>query len=422
MTDKAYTPKLRFKSFNEDWKICKFNEIYTFYTTNSLSRDRLNYDSGKVKNIHYGDIHTKFSTIFEITNENVPYINCEINLIKIKKENYCCEGDLVIADASEDYKDIGKTIEIKSLNDQKVLAGLHTFLARPIENKMAIGFAGYLMQSWTVRKQIMTIAQGTKVLGISTGRLGGIDLPHPSNDEQQKISDFLSSIDTRISKLTEKHRLLKEYKKGAMQQIFSQKIRFKQDNGEAFPDWEEGRLDTFLERVSEIVEVKSSESYREIGIRCHGKGLFHKELVTGKELGNKRVFHVHTKALIINIVFAWERAVALTSNNEKGFIASHRFPMFIPLNQKSDLDYLLYFFLSPRGEYLLNLASPGGAGRNKTLGQAEFARLNLNMPCLVEQQKIADFLKAIDKKIDGVNQQIEQTKLFKKGLLQQMFV
>lgn len=181
-------------------------------------------------------------------------------------------------------------------------------------------------------------------------------------------------------------------------------------------------MDWFINRVNEPVDVEHDEKYREIGIRCHGKGIFHKVEKTGRELGGKRVFWVHPRALIINIVFAWERAVDVTSGNEKGFIASHRFPMFIPVEGRSDLDYLLYFFLSPKGEYLLNLASPGGAGRNKTLGQTEFARLKVHLPCLKEQQKIAQFLQSIDKKIDAVNEQIEQTKLFKKGLLQQMFV
>lgn len=264
--------------------------------------------------------------------------------------------------------------------------------------------------------------EATGVPSLNSSGIYSVPVRIPSKVEQQKISDVLASIDTKISQLTEKHRLLKEYKKGVMQQLFGQTISFKDDEGKAFPEWVEDRLDSFIKRVNDPVDVEQATEYRQIGIRCHGKGVFHKEEVTGTELGNKRVFWVHPKALIINIVFAWERAVAVTTDNEQGFIASHRFPMFVPVEGKSDLDYLLYFLLSPRGEYLLNLASPGGAGRNKTLGQAEFAKLKVKLPSLAEQKKIAQFLQSVDKKIEAVAEQIEQTKLFKKGLLQQMFV
>jgi len=120
-------PKLRFKEFSGVWEEKKYGDIYSFYSTNSLSRDKLNYESGKVYNIHYGDVHTKFNTMFHISNEDIPFINNNIDLSKIKKESYCLNGDLVIADASEDYNDIGKTIEIINLNNKLIVSGLHTF-------------------------------------------------------------------------------------------------------------------------------------------------------------------------------------------------------------------------------------------------------------------------------------------------------
>ncbi|EME0093272.1 restriction endonuclease subunit S [Vibrio parahaemolyticus] len=415
-------PLLRFSVDSEQWNVKTFKELYAFHPTNSLSRDSLNYEHGQVKNIHYGDIHTKFASIFDITNECVPYVDPDIELLRFKPNSYCKTGDLVVADASEDYKDIGKTIEITNLNEEKVLAGLHTFLARPINDELELGFAAYLMQSWYVRKQVMTIAQGTKVLGISTSRLGNVELPIPHRDVQRKLSDFFNSVDTKIRQLTEKHRLLKEYKKGLIQQIFSQKIRFRDDDGEAFPKWTENRLDYFIERVSNPVDLVTGVEYREIGIRSHGKGIFHKNPVTSSDIGNKRVFWVKEKALVLNIVFAWERAVAVTSDSESGFIASHRFPMYLPKENRADVNYLLYFLLSPKGTRLLNIASPGGAGRNKTLGQSEFAKLKVCLPSIKEQQKITQFLQAIDSKIEGVGTQLEQIKQFKKGLLQQMFV
>ncbi|MBN2729604.1 MAG: restriction endonuclease subunit S, partial [Bacteroidales bacterium] len=101
-------PVLRFPGFNGNWNIKRFDEVYSFKTTNSLSRDKLNYETGEVKNIHYGDIHTRFQTQFDIENEIVPFINPDIDISRINDDNYLKEGDLVIADASEDYNDVGK--------------------------------------------------------------------------------------------------------------------------------------------------------------------------------------------------------------------------------------------------------------------------------------------------------------------------
>ena len=238
-------PTLRFKEFEGEWENKLFGDLYSFKKTNSLSRDKLNYDKGTVKNIHYGDIHKRFNAIFNIKDEKVPFINSDIDLSKIALENYCEEGDLVIADASEDYSDIGKTIEIKSLNNEKVLAGLHTFLARR-KFKLATGFIAFLFKNHNVKLKVMRIAQGTKVLSISTKRLSKIPLPFPSLAEQKKIATFLTAIDKRLQLLEQKKERLEQYKKGVMQQLFSQAIRFKKDDGTEYEDWEEKKLGEIL--------------------------------------------------------------------------------------------------------------------------------------------------------------------------------
>jgi type I restriction enzyme S subunit len=265
--------------------------------------------------------------------------------------------------------------------------------------------------------------EASGVPSLSKSTIESIKVYH-SNDlkEQQKIADFLSSVDKKIRLLKNKQQLISQYKKEVMQQLFSQEIRFKNENDEDFPDWQEDRIDGFVERVSNAVDVEADATYREIGIRSHGKGVFHKKEIKGHELGNKRVFWVHPDAFVVNIVFAWEHAVAKTSDRETGFIASHRFPMFIPRKNRVNLRFFTIFFLSKRGKHLLGLASPGGAGRNKTLGQSNFAELKVKFPTLEEQMKIADFYEAIDKKIKLVEKQIEHTQTYKKGLLQQMFV
>ena len=173
-------PKLRFKGFNDEWENKKLGEFLTFYSTNSFSRDCLNYENGDAQNIHYGDIHMKFPTILDTEKYNIPYINSDINISKYSEESFCKDGDLVIADASEDYADIGKSIEVCNIGNKKILAGLHTILAR--DNKLVTvnGFKGYMMQSESVRKQVKVLAAGAKVLGISKSNLEKVNVKLPS--------------------------------------------------------------------------------------------------------------------------------------------------------------------------------------------------------------------------------------------------
>lgn len=163
-----------------------------------------------------------------------------------------------------------------------------------------------------------------------------------------------------------------------------------------------------------------SLKYREIGVRSHGKGIFHKPPVTGESLGDKRVFHCQPGTLVFNIVFAWEQAVAVISDNEKGFIASHRFPMFQGKNNQASEAYYLLFFKTRRGKEQLEIASPGGAGRNKTLGQADLKVLPVPCPPFPEQIAIAEVLECWDKGIRTLEKKIEKKRLVKNGLMQKL--
>jgi type I restriction enzyme, S subunit len=175
-----------------------------------------------------------------------------------------------------------------------------------------------------------------------------------------------------------------------------------------------------LEKVTNPVKVEWDRKYVQIGIRSHGKGLFDKEEVTGKELGNKRVFWVEPDCFVVNIVFAWEQAVGRTTKDDVGKIASHRFPMYRPKNGKADVDFISYLFKTKYGKELLTLASPGGAGRNKTLGQSEFAKLKIRVPSDVEQKKIAEILKTWDEAINTVERLIVSLNKTKIHLLKEI--
>ncbi|MDB4537417.1 restriction endonuclease subunit S [Akkermansiaceae bacterium] len=185
--------------------------------------------------------------------------------------------------------------------------------------------------------------------------------------------------------------------------------------------WETKPIEGILKRHSTPVDVEAETEYTQIGMRSHGKGIFHKNAVTGKSLGNKRVFWIHPDCLVMNIIFAWEQAVGKTTEREAGLIASHRFPMYAPKDKQADIDFIVRFFLRPRGKHLLGLASPGGAGRNRTLGQKAFDKLKVVVPTLLEQRKIADFLTAVDGRIGQLIQKKALLEDYKKGVMQQLF-
>jgi type I restriction enzyme, S subunit len=163
-----------------------------------------------------------------------------------------------------------------------------------------------------------------------------------------------------------------------------------------------------------------SVQYREIGVRSHGKGIFHKPPVTGESLGDKRVFHCQPGTLVFNIVFAWEQAVAVISESERGFIASHRFPMFLGRKNQASEAYYLLFFKTRRGKEQLTIASPGGAGRNKTLGQSDLEVLPVPCPPFSEQIAIAEVLECWDKVIRTLEVKIGKRRLVKQGLMQKL--
>ena len=185
-------------------------------------------------------------------------------------------------------------------------------------------------------------------------------------------------------------------------------------------DWDVHMLGECLSRAERPVEVKPDELYMQIGIRSHGKGLFYKEPVTGAALGNKAVFWIEPDCFIVNIVFAWEQAIGKTTQSEVGMVGSHRFPMYRPVNDRVDIDYLISYFLTKRGTDILEAASPGGAVRNKTLGQERFLKSKIVLSPIGEQQKIAAILTTQDKVIELKEKRLAEKQRQKKYLMQQL--
>ena len=155
------------------------------------------------------------------------------------------------------------------------------------------------------------------------------------------------------------------------------------------------RLGDVLERARRPLSVKATARYEQIGIRSHGKGIFHKAAVTGAELGAKKVFEIRERDLVLNIVFAWEGAVAVAGPDDDGRCGSHRFPTYVARDGESDVQYLRLFFETELGRRILQLASPGSAGRNRTLNQQVLLDSLVPLPPLAEQRRIVDLIAAV---------------------------
>lgn len=148
------------------------------------------------------------------------------------------------------------------------------------------------------------------------------------------------------------------------------------------------------------IQPKADETYREIGIRSFGNGVFHKTPTTGLEIGSKRVFSVEPGDLLFNIVFAWEGATAVATEAERGMIGSHRFLTCVTDKSKADARFLNYWFMQAEGRDQLLRASPGGAGRNRTLGVEKLAAIRVPLPPLDEQRRIVARIDELAAKVE----------------------
>ena len=412
-------PKLRFKGFNDEWENKKLGEFLTFYSTNSFSRDCLNYENGDAQNIHYGDIHMKFPTILDTEKYNIPYINSDINISKYSEESFCKDGDLVIADASEDYADIGKSIEVCNIGNKKILAGLHTILAR--DNKLVTvnGFKGHMMQSESVRKQVKVLAAGAKVLGISKSNLEKVNVKLPSLQEQERISNFLTKVDKIIEKQDEKVKNLEKYKKGMMQKIFSQEIRFKDENGEEYPEWEEARLNNVLS-ISEKIKTEIIEKDKLLTVKLHMQGIKVNKNVDTLNIGATVYYKRKAGQFIYGKQNFFNGAFGIVPEELDGYLSSGDIPALNINRDRIIPEYLINYI--GRTEFYKKTENLSSGTGSKRIHEKTLLEIVINIPCVAEQERIANFLSNIDLVIDKENKKLEELKRWKKGLLQQMFV
>ena len=406
------TPKLRFPEFRAApaWDEATLGSQAAFHKGRGVSKAEVD-PKGKRECIRYGELYTRYGEVITdvFSRTNAPDTDLFLS----------CVNDVIIPASGETKEDIAKASCVMKAG---VALGSDLNVIRTEHNGI---FLSYFLNS-ARRRAIAKVAQGDTVVHLYPSQLEQITIAIPDEDEQQKIADCLSSLDDLIAAEGRKWESLRTYKKGLMQQLFPRygettpRLRFPEFR--KGPGWGKKTISNILSKVANPVTVESNEMYREIGIRSHGKGIFHKEPISGNAIGDKRVFWVVQDAFVVNIIFAWEQAVATTSQAEAGMIASHRFPMYVAKEGKCDVKFISRIFQSRKGKYLLGVASPGGAGRNRTLGQKEFEKLEIIVPEKVEEQrKIADFLSSLDSQIAVQSERLDALRAHKKGLMQQLF-
>ena len=181
--------------------------------------------------------------------------------------------------------------------------------------------------------------------------------------------------------------------------------------------WPRVRLGDVLRFTPRPLTVEAARTYREIGIRSHGRGIFHKPPVTGLEIGHKKVFYIEPDDFVLNIVFAWEGAIAVTSDAEAGMIASHRFPTFRPDPTRLEIKYLQYWCQTELGRSLLDRVSPGGAGRNRTLNRDAFLNRDVPLPPVAEQRRVVKRIRELFARIHEAHNLCQQAAEEAGGLL-----
>lgn len=179
------------------WEQRKFDEVFDCtIPNNTLSRAELNYESGSVRNIHYGDILIKYGSVVDVQNDEIPFATGKSS--DDFKGALLRDGDIIIADTAED-ETTGKACEIGNSQGLDVVSGLHTMVCRP-RNKMALGYLGYYLNSDAYHHQLLPLMQGIKVLSLSRTNVQKTMVCYPkSKAEQQLIADCFRNLDNLIT-------------------------------------------------------------------------------------------------------------------------------------------------------------------------------------------------------------------------------
>ena len=407
MNTNKKTPKLRFKGFSDDWEQCKLDDIAKIKTGGGTPKTaKPEYWSGNIPWIQSSDLVEG-----DIAHVN---INKFINNNALKNS----AAKLISRDSIALVTRVGVG-KVAVINQDFTTS--QDFLSLSDFDRSDIKFLAY--QLYRLMQENAKVLQGTSIKGITKTELIEQSISIPSSgQEQHLISNVLSKIDSIITLHQCKLEKLKLTKKALLQKLFPKngkripEIRFK-----GFTDaWEQRNLESLFTKYEDKVKTPNSGYWR-LGLRSHCKGTFHTYVDAGNELETAEMNRVQSGNFILNITFAWERALAVTNEEDQDKLVSHRFPQFKP-NSDLAIDFFKHTLIDKRFKHHLELSSPGGAGRNKVLKIADMLKYELLVPSIKEQNEISSFLNNVDYIITLYQRKLDRLISIKKALLQQLFV
>jgi len=415
MSETVHIPQLRFPEFNGGWKESRIGKIYKDLRTGSTpSRAVKSYFKGDNPWITSGELkYNRISTTFEqISDEAIK----DTNLVLYQP------GTLFIAITGLEAPGTrGKCAinAVPSTTNQSCLA------FRKVDSVDTIYmFYWYLKYG---KPLYFKYAQGTKQQSFNNKIVEKFQIFLPNKPEQQKIAAFLTAVDNKIEQLSKKQELLDEYKKGLMQQIFSQAIRFKADDDSEFPDWEEKKLGGVVDNVGGTALEKYTnpkETHKFISIGNYGVDGKYIDNGQRVELNNKtktKLLDKDNLVMVLNDKTAAGNIVGSTIliDESDSYIYNQRSERLIC---KSELFPIFAWHYLNSKIFRKSVYSISQGGTQIYVNFPSVKELNFSLPSLLEQTKIAIFLSSIDTKIEQVGKQLDESKQFKKALLQQMFI
>ena len=261
------------------------------------------------------------------------------------------------------------------------------------------------------KQNLGLLASKTAVPLVNKSDFEKLQIPLPPLPEQQKIAEILSNWDKAIQEVQLLIKKLEVRNKALAFSLLRGRLVNKNSRKIS--------LSKFLTFTPREIE-KPTENYLALGIRSHGKGIFHKPDSDPKAIAMDKLYEVKENDFIVNITFAWEHAVAIISKEDEGGLVSHRFPTYVIDQKTVSVEFFRHIILQPFFKQMLDNISPGGAGRNRVLSKKDLLKLEISVPSLEEQTVIAEVLNTAQQELKQYQEKLKALQQQKKGLMQQL--